>query len=210
MAFQALNWKEKPTTPWGTSADFVPHRSRFWTQSSLGSVQIQYQTLDTNDSLGSQLPMLLDLSFHVADQHERGKSCGSAEHRVSNLLLRLWGQRECISLLSRFSPTWVASSLLPHPLISKEIEVHWQVLAYLSLRNMARKIVMFDQCKMGTFTLLPPQLAKWEGRLTYLQIFPKIRVILQTGYTANYHAGLIKLNIIIPSRVTFNFPGHNF
>lgn len=49
MAFQALNWKEKQTTPWGTSADFVPHRSCFWTQSSLGSVQIQYQTLDTND-----------------------------------------------------------------------------------------------------------------------------------------------------------------
>lgn len=49
------------TTPLGTSADFVSHRSCFSTQSSPGSVQIQYQTLDTNDSLGSLLPMLLDL-----------------------------------------------------------------------------------------------------------------------------------------------------
>lgn len=114
-----------------------------------------------------------------------------------------------------FTPQRIFSNLAclfspPPPLISREIEAHWQVLAHLSLRNVARKTVMFNYCKIGTFTLLPPQLAKWEGRVKFLQAFPKIPLILQTGYTANYHAGLIKLNIIIPSCVTFNFLGHHF
>lgn len=69
---------------------------------------------------------------------------------------------------ANFLWTWVASSLLPSPLTSTEIKMHWQALTNLSLRNVARKTVMFDHCKMGTFNLLPPHFARWDVRLKIL------------------------------------------
>lgn len=185
------------TTPWGTSADFVTHGSCFLTQSSPGSAQIWYQTLDTSDNLGSLLPMLLDLVSIYQDRQR--KIMWLSLCRISNLLLKLLDPRGCISILNRFSLTGVSSSLLPCPLTSREITVCWQALVSLSLRN----------CKMGNFDFLPPHLARWDGRNScrhpqkYLLSgkLATLLIIMQ---------GLMKLNIIIPSNVTFNFLNHNF
>lgn len=195
------------TTPWGTSADFVPHRSCFSTEFSPGSVQIQYQILDTNHSLGSLLPMLLDLVSIYQDG--KRKIMGFSLCRISILLLTLWDPRGCISILNRFSLTWVSSSLIPCPLTRREITVCWQALVGLSLRNLARRIVVFDHCKMGNFAFLPPHLARWDGRNSCRHS----QKYLLSGKMATLliiMQGLMMLNIIIPSHATFNFLDHNF
>lgn len=158
MAFQALNWKKKSRN------NSLGNNSWLCTSQVLLLNTVQpWQCSNPVPEPGIFTAHAFGLAFHFLYQDGKRKIMRLCLCRISSFLLALWDPRGHISILNRFSLTWVSSSLLPCPLTSRGITVCWQTLVSLSLRNLARKIVVFDHCKRGNFVFLPPHLARWDG-----------------------------------------------